>query len=157
MKQILSPNAFLDDFILNYELAERARISTNAYKFWPRVISAGYEGSRAVFLHKASILPKYSHLISGCSDLSGLVLSSAFCYLTGLAPSHLTKNSCSQLQKKLHIKTIGRYKFVDLRRLYDDLGLDYGAQIYIEKCKYFSPEPLEKRIKLTPTLCLGYY
>ncbi|MFC2491472.1 MAG: cysteine permease, partial [Campylobacter curvus] len=27
----------------------------------------------------------------------------------------------------------------------------------IEKCKFFSPAPFEKRIKLTDTLCLGYY
>ena len=46
---------------------------------------------------------------------------------------------------------------VNLKKFYDDLGLDYDLQIYIEKCKFFSPTPLEKRIRLTDTLCLGYY
>jgi len=45
----------------------------------------------------------------------------------------------------------------DLKKFYDDFNLSYSYRIYIEKCKFFSPAPFEKRIKLTETMCLGYY
>ena len=158
MPQIaLESNQMLDNFVLNYELSKLAGIAPTAYKFWQRAISAHFSGARAVFLQKSSLPPKYQPYIKECSDLSGLVLSSAFCAFSGLASSHLTHSNCSRLNELLKIHKIGPFKFVDLRHFLDNLGLRYDAKIYIEKCKYFSPAPLEKRTKLTPTLCLGYY
>lgn len=92
-----------------------------------------------------------------CQDLSGLVASSAFCSFTGLASSHLTKSNHSNLYEKLRILSIEGIKFVDLKQFYDDIELPYHYNIYIEKCHFFSPAPLEKKIKLTDTLCIGYY
>ncbi|ALV23779.1 hypothetical protein CIG11343_0114 [Campylobacter iguaniorum] len=157
MKRVLASNEFLDGYICNYELSNLANISSNAYKFWKNEIHATYENSRTVFLYKKSIPQKYQHLINLCLNLDGFVLSSAFCSLTGLSSSHLVKSNRSNLYEKLEIISIGRLKFVNLKKLYDDLNLKYDSHIYIEKCKYFSPPPLEKRIKLTDTLCLGYY
>lgn len=156
-KIILAPNEFLDDYVLNFELCRGADISQNAYKFWKNTISASYSGSRTVFLHKKSIPKKYQHLLPACSNLEGLVLASAFCSFTGLASSHLTFSNGSNLYEMLGIKKIARFKFVNLKNFYDKLDLSYDTRIYIEKCKYFSPAPLEKRIKLTGSLCLGYY
>lgn len=153
----LAPNQFLDEYILNYELSILANISQNAYKFWKNIVCASYSDTRTIFLHKDYILPKYKELITSCTDLSGFVLSSAFCSFTGLASSHLIKSNKSNLYEKLEIKQIGKLKFVNLKKLYDDIGLSYDKTIYIEKCKYFSPTPFEKRIKLTASLCLGYY
>src|SRR5574344_1007026 len=63
----------------------------------------------------------------------------------------------SNLGQILVIRKIGIFKFVDLNAFYERLGLPKDAKIYIEKCRFFSPTPFERRIKLTPTLCLGYY
>ncbi|WP_458700540.1 cysteine permease [Sulfurospirillum sp. 1307] len=153
----LSNNQFLDNFVLNKELCHKVGISSNAYRFWKSVKAAKYDGSRIVFLDKRTIIPKYHEVISTCKDLSGFVLASAFCKYTGIAPSHLIKSNNSSLYEKLDIFEIFGIKFVNLKEFYDDLGLDYGYQIYVEKCKYFGPSPLEKKIKLTQELCLGYY
>ncbi|CAD7289394.1 cysteine permease [Campylobacter suis] len=157
MKLILAPNEFLDDYVLGCEFAKNAKISGNAYLFWKGVISAKFENSRIVFLHKKSILPKYQDVILKCSDLSGLVLTSVFCSFTTLASSHLIKSNGSKLYPLFELSEICGVKFINLKKFYDDFGLDYSLRIYIEKCKFFSPTPFEKRIKLTDTLCLGYY
>ena len=158
MPQIsLESNQMLDNFVLNYELSKHCKIAPTAYKFWQKTISAHFSGARAVFLLKSSIPPKYQEQIQECSNLSGVVLSSAFCAFSGLASSHLTRSNCSRLNELLKIHKIGPFKFVDLRHFLNSLGLENDAKIYIEKCKFFSPAPLEKCIKLTPTLCLGYY
>ncbi|AGZ81050.1 hypothetical protein [Campylobacter fetus] len=157
LKITLPCNEFLDEYVLNYEIYKLANISSNAYLFWKNGVCASYQNSRAVFLHKKSIPEKYQIYLKSCSNLDGFVLSSAFCSFTGLSSSHLTKSNGSNLYDRLEIRNIAKFKFINLKKLYDDLGLDYKTHIYIEKCKYFSPTPLEKRIKLTDTLCLGYY
>ncbi|MDL2345980.1 cysteine permease [Campylobacter hyointestinalis] len=157
IKFIIPSNQCLDDYILNYELCKIANINSNTYLFWKNVICASYQGSKTIFLHKSSILDKYKSYIDKCTNLNGYVLASAFCSFTGLANSHLVKSNKSNLYDKLDIKSIDKLKFINLKKFYDDLGLPYEMRIYIEKCKYFSPTPLEKRIKLTDTLCLGYY
>ncbi|MFL1707404.1 cysteine permease [Campylobacter sp. MOP7] len=157
MKVTLAPNEFLDDYVLGAEFALNAGVSSNAYLFWKGVVSAKFENSRTVFLHKKTIPAKFSHVLPNCTDLSGLVLTSAFCSLTTLAPSHLVKKNNSKLYSLFEFKKICGIKFINLKKFYDDLGLDYGYRIYIEKCSFFSPAPLEKRIKLTEAMCLGYY
>lgn len=156
-KITIAPNDFLNGYVLNTEFAHLAKISPNAYLFWKKIIVAKFENSRVVFLMKDRILQKYKHIISQCSNLDGLVLSSAFCSFTGLAPSNLVKSNASQIYPLLEICEISGIKFVNLKKFYDDFGLKYDLRIYIEKCKYFSPTPLEKRIRLTQSLCLGYY
>jgi hypothetical protein len=153
----LSNNFFLDNYILNKELCEKAKISSNAYRFWKNVKAARYDGGRAVFLEKKSILPKYQEIIELCSDLEGMVQANAFCAYTGIASSHLIKSNNSRLYSLLQIKDICGIKFVNLKKFYDDLGLDYKYNIYVEKCRFFGPSPLEKKIKLTDEMCLGYY
>ncbi len=153
----LSSNHFLDRYILNIEFAKKANISPNAYRYWQGVSAAHFESSRTIFLLKKSIPKKYETIASQCTDLSGFVLSSAFCSFTGLASSHLTRSNSSKLYEKLSIKQIGKIKFVNLKKFYDELGLSYEKSLYIEKCCFFSPEPLEKKIQLTPTMCVGYY
>lgn len=153
----LSSNHFLDRFILNIEFFKKANISPNAYRYWKDVNAANFEGSKTVFLQKNSIPKKYEFIASTCRDLSGFVLSSAFCSFTGLASSHLTKSNNSKLYDKLQIIVVEGVKFVNLKKFYDDLELSYDYNLYIEKCCYFSPEPLEKKIRLTNTMCVGYY
>lgn len=153
----LSSDHFLDRYILNTEFFKKAGISPNAYRYWKGISAANFEGSRTVFLLKNTIPKKYEEITATCKDLSGLVLSSAFCSFTGLPSSHLTKSNNSKLYEKLQIVTIEGIKFVNLKKFYDDLGLTYDYNLYIEKCCYFSPEPLEKKIKLTSTMCVGYY
>ncbi|WP_169753352.1 cysteine permease [Campylobacter mucosalis] len=157
MKLILAPNEFLDEYILACEFYNIAGISSNAYLFWKNAISAKFENSRVVFLYKKSIPKKYENILPNCSDLNGLVLSSTFCSFCGLASSHLTRSNGSKFYELVQIKEICGIKFVNLKKFYDDFGLDYNLRIYIEKCKFFSPTPFEKRIRLTDTLCLGYY
>lgn len=157
MKLTLAPNEFLDNYILSCELAQKAGISSNAYLFWKGVISAKFESSRVVFLHKKSIPKKFEELAMSCTPLDGLVLTSAFCSFAALAPSHLIKSNGSKFYELVQLIEICGVKFINLKKFYDDLGLDYDLRIYIEKCKFFSPTPFEKRIKLTQTLCLGYY
>jgi len=157
MKLTLALNEFLDDYVLGCELAQKAEISSNAYLFWKSAISAKFERSRVVFLLKKSVPSKFGRALESCTPLNGLVLSSAFCLFTGLAPSHLIAKNGSKIYGLLRFREICGIKFVNLKKFYDDLGLDYDLQIYIEKCKFFSPTPFEKRIRLTDTLCLGYY
>lgn len=154
---ILSNNFFLDNYILNKELCEKVGISSNAYRFWKDVKAARYDRSRAVFLEKKTILQKYQDIISECTDLYGMVQSNAFCAYTGIANSHLIKSNNSRLYALLEIKDVCGIKFVNLKKFYDDLGLDYKYNIYVEKCRFFGPSPLEKKIKLTEEICLGYY
>jgi len=154
---ILSNNQFLDNYILNKELCEIVGISSNAYRFWKNVKAAKYDGCRAVFLDKQTIVSKHIGAMLTCKDLSGLVQSQAFCSYTGIAPSHLIEKNNSALYKILEIINIHGIKFVNLKKFYDDLGLDYSYSIYVEKCKYFGPSPLEKKIKLSDEMCLGYY
>lgn len=154
---ILPPNEFLDDYVLNAEFHKIANISKNAYKFWKNINIAKYQGTRTIFLHKNCILKKYKHIVKQCNDLSGFVLASSFCSFTTLAPSHLVKKNNSSIYKLLEIKEIYGIKFVNLKAFYDFLGLDYHQFIYIEKCHFFSPTPFEKRIKITESMCVGYY
>lgn len=153
----LSHKHFLDHFVLNKELCEKVGISSNAYRFWKNVQAARYDGCRAVFLDKRTILKKYDQDVLTCTDLSGFVQSQAFCAYTGLAPSHLIKSNNSILYNLLEIIDVNGIKFVNLKKLYDDLKLDYKYHIYVEKCRYFGPSPLEKKIKLSSEMCLGYY
>lgn len=157
LKINLASNEFLDDYVLGIEFSKKAGISSNAYLFWKDIISAKAQNSRIVFLHKRSIPLRYQPYLDECSSLNGLVLSSSFCLFTGLASSHLTRSNGSRLYGLLDIQEICGIKFINLKKFYDDLGLGYNLQIYIEKCRFFSPTPFEKRIKLTDTLCLGYY
>lgn len=156
-KIILPPNSFLDEYVLNAEFHKLANISKNAFKFWKNALSASYQGTRIVFLHKAHILQKHQHALSKCTNLSGFTLASAFCSFTTLSPSHLVKKNGSQIYKLLEIKELCGVKLVNLRAFYDFLHLSYEKYIYIEKCHFFSPTPLEKRIQITPSLCVGYY
>lgn len=86
-----------------------------------------------------------------------MVQSNAFCTYTGIANSHLIKSNNSRLYSLLEIKDVCGIKFVNLKKFYDDLGLDYKYNIYVEKCRFFGPSPFEKKIKLTEEICLGYY
>ncbi|EIA4391127.1 cheVAW transcriptional regulator CheQ [Campylobacter upsaliensis] len=154
---ILPPNEFLDHYILNVEFCHFANISKNAYKFWKKAEIGRYQGTRIVFLHKNCILEKHQNALKQCTDLSGFVLASAFCSFTTLSPSHLVEKNNSAIYKLLELKELFGVKFVNLKKFYDFLKLDYHQHIYIEKCHFFSPTPLERRIKITPSLCVGYY
>ncbi|KAA6227289.1 MULTISPECIES: cheVAW transcriptional regulator CheQ [unclassified Campylobacter] len=154
---ILPPNEFLDNYILNAQFHKLANISKNAYKFWKKVQVGRYQGTRIIFLHKNYILEKHKNALLKCDDLSGYVLASAFCSFTTLAPSHLVAKNNSAIYKLLDIKELCGIKFVNLKAFYDFLGLEYNKHIYIEKCHFFSPAPFEKRIKITDTMCVGYY
>lgn len=156
-KLTLALNHFLNGYVLNAELAKVAGISKNAYTFWAGVVSARYTNSRVVFLQSQSINDKYSHLLPKCARLDGYVLASAFCDFTGLAPSHLIASNKSSFYNLVKIKSVCGFKFINLKRFYDELGLSYDKQIYIEKSKFFAQNPLEKQIKLTASLSLGYY
>lgn len=154
---LLSSNHFLDNFVLNAQLSKIAGISGNAYKYWNNSVSARFEGGRSVFLQKSTLPTKYHHALNQCTPLTGSVPAQAFCTFTGCASSHLTQSNGSKLYEKLRIYSVCGVKFVDLQRFYDDLKLPYHLQIYIEKCHFFAPSPLEKKMKLTDTLCVGYY
>ncbi len=155
--EILTHNQWLDDYVLNKEFSLLAGISSNAYRYWPHVEAAKFDDARVVFLRKSTILPKYKHIIDQCTNLSGMVQSQAFCKYTGLAPSHLIEHNHSCIYSVLQIIDICDIKFVNLKRFYDDLELDYHYHIYIEKCKYFGPSPFEKKIQLSNGICVGYY
>ena len=157
MQNILAPNEFLDDYILGAELAKNAVISSNAYLFWKNVISAKFENSRIVFLRKNSVPAKFQNIIKACTPLNGLIPTGVFCSFTSLAPSHLVAKNGSKIYELFKFYEICGIKFIDLKKFYDDFNLSYSYRIYIEKCKFFSPAPFEKRIKLTETMCLGYY
>ena len=153
----LTHNHWLDGYILSKELALKAGISSNAYRYWNGVEAAKFDDARVVFLRKNTILPKYKELAATCTDLSGMVQSGAFCKYTGLAHSHLIEHNHSCIYKMLEIIDVCDVKLVNLKKFYDDLGLDYHYQIYIEKCKYFGPSPFEKKIQLSNGICVGYY
>lgn len=153
----LSNNQFLDHYVLNKEFCELSGVSSNAYRFWKNARAAKYDGCRAVFLDKRTTLKKYEKIISTCKDLTGFVQSQAFCKYTGIAPSHLVEKNNSVLYKKFEIIDLYGIKLVNLKKFYDDLGLDYKYNIYVEKCKYFGPSPFEKKIRLSAKMCLGYY
>ncbi len=147
----------LNNYVLNIELSKILGISSNAYRFWKGVKAVKYDESRVVYLQIDSIPSVHRDLASTCTNLDGYVQAQAFCKYTGLAPSHLTKSNNSKIYHLLDILQIGMVKLVNLKKFYDDLGLDYNYQIYIEKCKYFGPSPLEKKIKLCGGMCVGYY
>jgi len=153
----ISHNTTLDGYILNYEFSKIAKISSNAYRFWKDIIAVKYDGCRVVFLKINTIPKKYKNIVENCTKLNGFVQSQAFCKYTGLASSHLIKSNNSKVYSFLDILDIGTVKFVNLRKFYDDLGLDYSYHIYIEKCRYFGPSPFEKKIKLSNGMCVGYY
>ena len=153
----LTHNQWLDGYILSKELALKAGISSNAYRYWNGVEAAKFDDARVVFLRKNTILPKYKELAATCTDLSGMVQSGEFCKYTGLAPSHLIEHNHSCIYKMLEIIDVCDVKLVNLKKFYDDLGLDYHYKIYIEKCKYFGPSPFEKKIQLSNGICVGYY
>jgi hypothetical protein len=145
----------LDKYVISKELMQLAGISPNAYRYWNDVASATYDNARAVFLEKETIHKKYKHLLKQCTPLDGLVQSSAFCALTNLPSSHLIKSNGSKIYDILEIKHICGFKFVNLQKFFNDYGLNKSHTIYIEKCHYFAP--LEKKIKLTNSLCMGFY
>ncbi len=153
----ISHNKTLDDYILNFEFSNLANISSNAYRFWKNVRAVKYDESRVVYLEKKTIPKKYQKYIVDCTDLSGYVQAQSFCRYTTLSPSHLTKSNNSKIYNIFDILQIKTIKFVNLRAFYDYLGLDYTYHIYIEKCRYFGPFPLEKKIKLDGGMCVGYY
>lgn len=151
----LSDNSVLDNFILAKELMRLANISPNAFRYWKECISAKYDKSRIVYIHKDFIHKKYHHLIPECTPLDGLIQSAPFCRYTNLPSSHLTKSNNSTLYKLFDIKMVEGVKFINMKSFLDKFKLDYSYTIYIEKCKYFAP--LEKKIQLSKSLCLGYY
>ncbi len=151
----ISDNTTLDNYVLSKELMKLAGISSNAFRYWKDCIATKYYKSRVIFIHKKFIHKKYEHLIDKCTNLKGYTQSSSFCRYTNLSPSHLTKSNQSKIYNILDIKTIDDIKFVNLKKFLSDHNLDYSHTIYIEKCRYFAP--LEKKIKLTKNLCLGYY
>jgi len=153
----ISHNKTLDDYILNFEFSNLANISSNAYRFWKNVRAVKYDESRVVYLEKKTIPKNYHKYIINCTDLSGYVQAQSFCRYTTLSPSHLTKSNNSKIYKIFDILQIKNTKFVNLRAFYDYLELDYSYHIYIEKCRYFGPFPLEKKIKLGGGMCVGYY
>ncbi len=153
----LTHNQWLDGYVLSKELSLKAGISSNAYRYWRGVEAAKYDDARVVFLRKGTVLAKYKPLLLTCHDLSGMVQSQAFCKYTGLAPSHLIEHNRSCIYNALEIIDVCDIKFVNLKKFYDDLGLAYEYHIYIEKCKYFGPSPLEKKIYLSSGICVGYY
>ncbi len=154
---VLTHNHWLNHYVLNKEFSLKAGISSNAYRYWKDVEAAKFDDARVVFLRKETILPKYKAIVETCTDLTGMVQSQAFCKYTGLAPSHLIEHNRSCIYTCLDIIDICDVKFVNLKKFYDDLGLDYNYHIYIEKCKYFGPSPLEKKIHLSSGICVGYY
>ncbi len=154
---VLPHNHWLNHYVLNKELSLLAGISSNAYRYWKDVEAVKFDDARVVFLRKESILDKYKPLLKRCTDLTGMVQSQAFCKYTGLAPSHLIEHNHSCIYKALEIIDVCDIKFVNLKKFYDDLGLDYHYHIYIEKCKYFGPSPFEKKINLSNGICVGYY
>ena len=154
---VLTHNHWLNNYVLNKEFSLIAGISSNAYRYWKRIEAAKFDDARVVFLRKESILPKYKEIITQCTDLTGMVQSQAFCKYTGLAPSHLIEHNQSCIYKILDILDVCDVKFVNLKKFYDDLELDYNYHIYIEKCKYFGPSPFEKKIQLSNGICVGYY
>lgn len=153
----ISYNTTLDDYILNSQLATLANISSNAYRFWKNVKSVKYDESRIVYLKKSTIPARYDDYVAKCTNLDGFVQTQAFCKFTGLAPSHLTRSNKSKIYDIFNILKIGSVKLVNLDDFYDYLGLDKNLHIYIEKCKYFGPFPLERKIKLGGGMCVGYY
>ncbi len=155
--RIISDKTTLENHILNWELSKIADISSNAYRFWKNVHVVKYDACRIVFIDKSTLPSKYKPLAEKCTNLDGYVQSQAFCKYTGLAPSHLIESNHSKIYNLLKIKQIGNVKLVNLKKFYDDLDLDYDYHIYIEKCKYFGPEPFEKKIRLSEDICLGYY
>ena len=157
MQITLAPNEFLDDYVLGAQLAKNAGISSNAYLFWKNAISAKFENSRIVFLRKKSVPEKFKSALEACTPLNGLVPTGVFCSFTSLAPSHLVAKNGSKIYDLFDFHEICGIKFLNLKKFYDDFKLSYSYRIYIEKCKFFSPAPFEKRIKLTETMCLGYY
>ncbi|ACZ11055.1 hypothetical protein [Sulfurospirillum deleyianum] len=155
--QILTHNHWLNNYVLNKEFSLKAGISSNAYRYWKNVEAAKFDDARVVFLRKESILPRYKAILKECTDLTGMVQSQAFCKYTGLAPSHLIEKNNSCIYKALDIIDVCDVKFVNLKKFYDDLNLNYNYHIYIEKCKYFGPSPFEKKIQLSHGICVGYY
>lgn len=145
----------LDDFVLAKDLMELCGLSANAFRYWKNAYLASYENSQIVFIKRSSIPSRHYQKASACTDLSGYVQSVAFCRYTGLSSSLLTKNNKGKIKDFLDILSIGRCKLVSLRRFYEHFGLRLDLYVYIDKCKNFSP--LEKKIQITKTLCLGYY
>ncbi len=151
----LSDNTTLDNYILAKELMRLAGISPNAFRYWRDCIATKYYKSRVVYIHKKFVHKRYKSLIEKCSDLEGYIQSAPFCRYTNLPPSHLIKSNNSEIYKLLNIKIVEGVKFVNTKKFLSTFGLDMSYTIYIEKCRYFAP--LEKKIKLTKNLCLGYY
>lgn len=130
-------------------------MSPNAFNYWKSSSLATYQDSSIVFVRKNTVPKAYLHYLSSCSDLKGFVQSSAFCRYIGLAPSLLIFSNKSQFKNFVKIKQIGRCKLVDLNDFYARFNLSKEKYIYVDKCKNFSA--LEKKIKITKVLCLGYY
>ncbi|EAL56854.1 conserved hypothetical protein [Campylobacter coli RM2228] len=78
-------------------------------------------------------------------------------FFYGISSIASCKKNNSSIYKLLDLKEIHGIKFVNLKKFYDFLGLNYYQHIYIEKCHFFSPTPFEKRIKITESMCVGYY
>jgi len=151
----LNSNEMLDGYILWLELMRKAELSSNAYRFWGGVKAAKYEGSRVVFLEASSVLSKYISIANECFRLDGYIQSQAFCKFSSLAPSNLVASNNGALHKILGILVLEGVKFVNMRLLLKAFNIPQNSTIYIERCSYFAP--LEKKVKLTKKLCLGYY
>ena len=151
----LSDNSTLDNYILAKELMNLAGISPNAFRYWKECVATKYYKSRVVYIHKKYIHKKYVHLAKECHCLDGLIQAASFCRYTNLSSSHLTKSNNSPIYNLFNIETIENIKFVNLKKFLQKFQLNNSYTIYIEKCKYFAP--LEKKIRLTQNLCLGYY
>lgn len=155
IRHTLSDNKTLDEFVLAKELMSLAGLSPNAFCFWKRSYCGLYEGSAIVFIKKSTVPSGYLHLLPKCTALDGYVQSAAFCRYLGLSPSSLVESNGGEFVKQLQIKRIGRAVLVNLKAFYERLGLSMDYQIYVDKCKNFSP--LEKKIRVTKSLCIGYY
>lgn len=151
----LSDNNPLDDFVLAKELMEVLDLTPNAYRYWKNALFARYDSSSIVYIKKTTVPAKYQPYLSVCSDLSGKVQSSAFCRYTGISSSLLVESNKSEFKHYIEIDKIGRCKLVNMAKFYKRFSLPLHYTIYIDKCKNFSY--LEKKIKVTKTLCLGYY
>ncbi len=152
---ILSDNTRLDNYVLAKELMEMLDLTPNAYRYWRESQFAKYDSSSIVYINKYTVPKKYQEYLSICTDLTGKVQSSAFCRYTGLSPSLLVESNPSEFKHIVEIDTIGRCKLINLNKFYKQYNLPFHYTIYIDKCKNFSY--LEKKIKLTKTLCMGYY
>ena len=134
---------------------KKAELSNNAFRYWSKSVIVKYPNSRICFIKKDTVSKKYTHLVEKCTNLKHLLLASSFCQLTNLPYSHITKSNNSSMLNLLEIKEISGFKFINFTSFLNEFNLTKSHTIYIEKCHYFAP--LENKIELTKSLCMGYY